>query len=93
MVDRAALEMPCPERDPGFESLALRHRSALLFEENEGAFLLFSHSNFCNIGCSMSINVLAYKNSDCKPAVMIPGRFRTDDRTYADIILYYIELQ
>lgn len=24
MVDRAALEMPCPERDPGFESLALR---------------------------------------------------------------------
>ena len=26
MVDRAALEMPCPERDPGFESLALRHK-------------------------------------------------------------------
>ena len=27
MVDRAALEMPCPERDPGFESLALRQRA------------------------------------------------------------------
>ena len=24
MVDGAALEMLCPERDPGFESLALR---------------------------------------------------------------------
>ena len=41
MVDRAALEMPCPERDPGFESLALRHRNAHLFEENEGAFFFF----------------------------------------------------
>lgn len=38
MVDRAALEMPCPERDPGFESLALRHRNALLFAQDEGAF-------------------------------------------------------
>ena len=28
MVDRAALEMPCPLPDPGFESLTLRQKQA-----------------------------------------------------------------
>ena len=31
MVDRAALEMPCPARDLGFESLTLRQKTTEVF--------------------------------------------------------------
>ena len=47
MVEGAALEMLCPERDLGFESLTLRQENALLYT-NKGAFLFIFRKNFNN---------------------------------------------
>lgn len=43
MVEGAALEMLCPERDPGFESLTLRHEKAL----RDGLIGHFAELSFC----------------------------------------------
>ena len=42
MVEGAALEMLCPERDLGFESLTLRQSRASTRNSRSGLFFLFS---------------------------------------------------
>ena len=39
MVDGAALEMLCPERDLGFESLTLRQSKSCVLEIRNAAFI------------------------------------------------------
>ena len=64
VVDRAALEMPCPLPDPGFESRTLRHQRHKLCIACDDFFQI----SFCSVLCNI---FFIHASTDCDNQIFI----------------------